>query len=218
MYYLALLVDHLTQSVRPSLLLPSLARFDTALLNYFTTATGVHVGNRTPVDKLTKRRIRLPARFMGGSLRARTGWVSGAAYWGAHNRAGFGWGEAVRFFEREALGLRKCGFSSAASTKIPLLRARFQRAIGLGRGISRSAPPGAICVLPSGTAGSIALFFCKKRNVTPYICWTGLSYPHSNVPKPRLRSKVFRGRTWGTRPGAQNPRFQGAAERGGEQF
>jgi hypothetical protein len=51
------------------------------------------------------------------------------------------------------------GSASAAPTKIPLLRVRFQRATGLGRGISRSAPPEAICVLPSGTAGSIACFF-----------------------------------------------------------
>jgi hypothetical protein len=66
------------------------------------------------------------------------------------NRAVFGWGEAVHFFWSG----KRLGSASAASTKIPLLRARFQRAIGLGRGVSRSAPPGAICVLPSGTAGS----------------------------------------------------------------
>jgi hypothetical protein len=40
------------------------------------------------------------------------------------------------------------GSASAAPTKILLLRARFQRAIGLGRGISRPAPPGAICLTP----------------------------------------------------------------------
>jgi hypothetical protein len=45
----------------------------------------------------------------------------------------------------------------------------------------------------------------------PYICWTGLSYPHSNVPKPRLRSKVFRGRTWCSNP--LFPRCCGARRR-----
>jgi hypothetical protein len=50
-------------------------------------------------------------------------------------RAGFRWGEEVRFF----WSLKYSGSANAASTKIPLLRARFQRAIGLGRGISRSA-------------------------------------------------------------------------------
>jgi hypothetical protein len=83
-----------------------------------------------------------------------------------------------------------------------------------GRGTSRSAPPGAICELPSGAVGSIAFLVCKKRHVMPYICWTGPSCPHSNVPKPRLRSKIFRGRTWGSKPIC----FQGAAERGGGQY
>jgi hypothetical protein len=45
----------------------------------------------------------------------------------------------------------------------------------------------------------LRVLFCKKYHVMPYICWTGLSYPHSNVPKPRLRSKVFRARTWGSK-------------------
>jgi hypothetical protein len=55
------------------------------------------------------------------------------------SRAVFGWGEAVRFFFWSGKHL---GYASAASTKITLLRVRFQRAIGLGWGASRSCPPG----------------------------------------------------------------------------
>jgi hypothetical protein len=53
------------------------------------------------------------------------------------------------FFEREALGLRKCGFHQN-STPASAISARYQ--VGLG-GVA-FVPPGAICALLSG-AGAV---------------------------------------------------------------
>ena len=149
--------------------------------------------------------------FPGRHCRCRSG-LEGPVYWL------LSWLLLGRFLG----GVRRCvfffsgrhlGSASAASTKIPLLRARFQRAIGLGRGISRSAPPGAICVLPSGTAGSMACFFWVKSAMLCHI-FVG---PASPTPTPMCPSRDFGRKYFGAGPGAQNPRFQGAAERGGGQ-
>jgi hypothetical protein len=68
----------------------------------------------------------------------------------AMTRAVFGWGEAVRFFfERETLGLRKCGFHQN-STPASAISTRYR--VGLG-GVA-FVPPGAICALLSG-AGAV---------------------------------------------------------------
>jgi hypothetical protein len=112
-------------------------------------------------------------------------------------RAVLGWGEAARFFG--------AGSTWAPQVRLPTKFYSCERDFnalsgwGAGSRVPRLREP-FVYYLPGGTAGGIAFCFCKKRHVMPFICWTGPSYPDSNVPKPRLRPKIFRGRTWGSKP------------------
>jgi hypothetical protein len=71
--------------------------------------------------------------------------------------------EAARFFSRTGYA----GSGSAAFTKIPLLRVRFQRAIGLGWGASRQCPPEPFVHYPVGL-GRCDVRLCKKRHIITY--------------------------------------------------
>jgi hypothetical protein len=78
------------------------------------------------------------------------------------SRAVFGWGEAVRFiFERETLGLRKCGFHQN-STPASAISTRYR--VGLG-GVA-FVSPGAICALLSRTGAVCGVTCVYVRSAT----------------------------------------------------
>jgi hypothetical protein len=125
-------------------------------------------------------------------------------------RAVLGWGEAVRF-------LFGAGNTWAPQVRLPpkfhSCERDFNALSGWGAGsrVPRLREPFVNYLVARRVV--LRFFVCKKRHVMPYICWTGPSYP----PSKMCSSRGFGRKYFGPGPGAQNPRFQGAAERDGGQ-
>jgi hypothetical protein len=107
------LLDHLMQCCYPSDTEPFLKRFDRLLLLNYNLITGVDfVGEDRAVaaeDIRMLKRLRLAARFRGGGLRARGGWVRYASFWGGVNLS-------LPFFADRASGKHQVGFFPSLAT------------------------------------------------------------------------------------------------------
>jgi hypothetical protein len=73
-------------------------------------------------------------------------------------------------------------------------------------------PRSHLCITQWG-GGGVTCVYVRSATLCHITDRPAHPLPLVGVPKPRLRSKIFRGRTWDPKP-----RFQGAAERGGGQY
>ena len=103
------------QCCYPSDTEPFLKRFDRLILLNYNLITGVDfVGEDrvvTAEDIRHLKRLRLAARFRGGGLRARGGWVRYASFWGGVNLS-------LPFFADRASGKHQVGFFPSLATQL----------------------------------------------------------------------------------------------------